>query len=222
MIRRLAVGAFLLGMMPLVATAEQESNVASPDSVTVPDSLANTSVFRSEMARIEVQKPATWHFADLQSVVTARRSAKLDDEVFLEAVKRMAKKPLVAATKHEASYAGLNPSFQLIVRPALNMEGKSGAEILQLYIPRLKQAFTEFKVVREPYAITVAGRPGGRMVVSYTITTQDGQKLPSTSTVVMIPNGNVVYQVGFSYPPACPDKLQKEMPELLGSVKWLE
>jgi hypothetical protein len=220
MIRWLAVGAFLLGAIPFSVTLGAGSSTA--DSVAVPDSLAGTSVFHSDMARIEIQKPVAWHFVDLQSVVDARARTKLDDEAFLEAVKKMAKKPLVAATKHEASYAGLNPSFQLIVRATLNMEGKSGAEILQLYIPRLKQAFTEFTVVREPYAIMVAGRPGGRMVVSYTITTQDGRKLPSTSTVVMVPNGNVVYQVGFTYPPEGPDQLTKEIDEVLASVKWLD
>ena len=220
MIRWLAVGAFLFGAIPLSATAGDGSSAA--DSVAIPDSLANPSVFHSDMARIEIQKPASWHFADLQSVVAARASARLDDEVFLETVKRMAKKPLVAATKHEASYAGLNPSFQLIVRPALSMEGKSGSEILELYIPRLKQAFTEFKVVKEPYLITVGGRPGGQMVVSYTITTQDGQKLPSTSTVVMVPNGKVVYQIGFTCPPEGPDKLGKDIDQVLASVKWLD
>ena len=222
MIRSLAVGVFFLGTIPLSATAQHDSSVVVPDSVAVPDSLANTSVFHSEMARIEIQKPAPWHFADVQSVMKNRALAKLDDAAFLEAVTAMAKRPLVAATKHEESYAGLNPSFQLIVRPAANLEGKSGVELLQLYIPRLSQAFTGFKVVSEPHAITVAGRPAGRLDVSYTITTQDGQKLPSTSTLVLVPNGKVVYQVGFSYPPEGPDKLTKEIDEVLASVKWLD
>jgi hypothetical protein len=215
MIRSLAVGVFLLGTIPLSAAAQ-------PDSVAVPDSLANTSVFHSEGARVEIHKPATWHFVDLQSVVKHRGSVKLEDEAFLDAVKKMGKRPLVAATKHEASYAELNPSFQLIVRPAANQEGKSGVELLELYIPRLSQAFTGFKVVRAPFAITVAGRPGGRLDVSYAITTEDGKNLPSRSTLVLVPNRKVVYQVGFSYLPEGPDKLTKEIDEILGSVKWLD
>jgi hypothetical protein len=222
MIRSLAVGIFFFGTIPLSVTAEPGSTVVASDSVAVPDSLANTNVFHSEGARIEIQKPATWHFVDIQSVVKHGGSVKLDDEAFLDATKKMGKRPLVAATKHEASYTGLNPSFQLIVRPAANQEGKSGVELLQLYIPRLSQAFTGFKVVTAPYAITVAGRPGGRLDVSYAITGQDGKTLPSTSTLVLVPQGKVVYQVGFSYPPEGPDKLTKEIDEILGSVKWLD
>ena len=199
-----------------------ESAAAHPDSTAViADSLANTSVFHSEMVRIEIQKPATWHSAKVDLDLKNFPSARLSDEEFLEAVKKMNKRPLLSATKHEESYTGLNPSFQLIVRPAANLEGKSGVELLQLYIPRLSQAFTEFKLVAEPHAITVGGRPAGRMDVSYMITNQDGKKLPSRSTIVLVPDGKVVYQVGFTGPPEGPDKLTKEIDQVLSTVKWL-
>jgi|GEM_PF-1106179 hypothetical protein len=219
MIRSLAFGLVLFAIIAESAAAQPDS---LPNSTALPDSLANTSVFHSEPARIEIHKPPTWHFADLQAVVKSSQSVRLDDEAFMEAVKRMAKRPLVSAAKHEASYAGLNPSFQVIVRAALNMEGKSGVEILEAYIPHLKPALTGFKVVKEPHAITVGGRPGGAMVVSYTMTTQSGQKVPGTSTFAMVPSGKVVYQFGFSSPIEGPDKLTGEIDDILASVKWLD
>jgi len=209
MVRGFAMAVVLLGAIQLPARA-------ATGAPTGPN------VFRSEMARVEIQKPADWHFAKADSSLTNLPSVRLGDEEFLEVVKRMNKRPLMAATKHEDSYSGLNPSLQLIVRPAANMEGKSGLELLQLYIPRLKQAFTGFKVVKEPYAITVAGRSGGRLDVAYTITSKDEKTMPGASTLILVPNGKVVYQVGFSYPPEGPDKLTKEIDQVLGSVKWLD
>src|SRR5262245_35229195 len=162
MIRILLFGLFIAAIAD--AAPVQPDSTASP-----PNSSTNPSVFHSDMARIELQKPATWHFAKVDSNLKDLPSARLSDEEFLEVVRKIAKRPLMAATKYEESYAGLNPSFQLIVRPAANLEGKSGIELLQLYIPRLSQAFTGFKVVKEPYAITVGGHPAGRLDVSYTI-----------------------------------------------------
>jgi hypothetical protein len=214
MIRSLAIGLVMLGTSSLAA--------AQTDSTVVPDSLATTSVFRSEMAGIEIQKPKAWHFADLQTVMENRASVKLKDAEFQELVQKMASAPLVVAMKHQEPYDALNPSFQVLVRPAAGLEGKSGVEVMQLVTPALAKAFTDFKVVKPAHAIDVGGRPAGRLVISYSVATQDGREFSSLATLVMIPKGKVLYQIGFSGPPDGPDKLTKEIDEILASVKWLD
>ena len=172
--RMLALGLFLLGASHVVAGAQ-----------TPPDSSLQAGVFHSEAARIEIQKPAAWHFAKLDSSLNNLGSVRLTDEAFLETVKRMNKRPIMAATKHEESYAGLNPSVQLIVRPAANLEGQSGVELLQLYVPRLSQAFTGFKVLKEPYAVTVAGRPG-KVTHTSVYDTRISQAAPPTVSLLRV------------------------------------
>ena len=215
MTRSLAIGFLILGTFPLYAEAQTDSTV-------IPDSLATTSVFRSEMAGIEIQKPKDWHFADLQTVMENRASVKLKDEEFQELVQKMASAPLVAAMKHEEPYDALNPSFQVLVRPAATLEGKSGVDIMQIITPALSNAFANFKMVKPAHEIKVGGRSAGRMVISYTVEAPDGRAFASMATLVMVPRGKVIYQIGFSGPPEGPDKLTKEIDEILASVKWLE
>ncbi|HET9235108.1 MAG TPA: hypothetical protein VFP10_13295 [Candidatus Eisenbacteria bacterium] len=203
------------------AAPPESTSVGTDTSIARPDS-ALTNVFRSEMARIEIRKPAAWYFADLESMMEHRASVKLKDEDFQKALTTMASAPLVAAMKYEEPYESLNPSFQVLVRPAATLEGKSGVEILSMIQGGLANAFENFKVVQPVSEIKVGGRLGGRLVATYTVATQDGLEFPTRSTLVLIPRGKVIYQIGFSGPPEGPDKLTGEIDEILASVKWLE
>src|SRR5262245_27408095 len=96
-------------VLVLVAVISESAAAAQPDSATViPDSLANTSVFHSAQARVEIHKPLTWHFTDLRVVANNASSVKMSDEDFLDAVRRKNKKPLITAAKYEESHAGPN------------------------------------------------------------------------------------------------------------------
>jgi hypothetical protein len=216
---KLILPALLLVLVLAPVAAPQDS---PRDSVALPPDSAQVNVFRSEMAGIEIAKPASWHFANLQSVMENRASVKMKDEDFQKQLAQLATAPLVAATKYEEPYEALNPSFQIIVRPAATLEGKSGLEIMHLVEPGLRNNFSDFKVIEAARECVVSGRPAGRLSASYTVASQDGRTFPTRTTLVMIPRGKVLYQIGFSGPAEGPDMLTKEIEEILGSIKWLD
>lgn len=178
--------------------------------------------FRSVAARLEVHKPSGWHFQSLESVYANRAMVKMNDEEFQEAIEQMASAPLLIATKHEEPYDNLNPTFQVIVRPAGPVEGKTGVEILQLVEPTFKAQFADFTFVDKIRETSVSEQQAARMTVRYTLKTHDGREFPTQATIVMVPRGKVLYQFGFSGPPDGPDAITTEMDSVLTSVKFVE
>ena len=179
-------------------------------------------LFRSEAARLELRKPSEWHFQSLQSVLENRAAVKTNDEAFQKAIEQMATSPLVIAAKHEEPYDKLNPSFQVIVRPAGPLEGKTGAEILRLVEPTLKAQFADFRSVEEIRETSVSGQQAARLSARYTLKTRDGREFQTQATIVIIPRGKVLYQFGFSGPPDGPDAIGTEVDAVLASVKFIE
>lgn len=178
--------------------------------------------FRSDAARIELRKPAGWHFQTLESAFANRAAVKMNDEEFQKAVAQMASAPLVVATRHVEPYDSLNPSFQVIVRPLGTLEGRSGVEILRVVEPALRANFADFATVDSIRATSVAGQPAARMTIRYTLRTQDDREYPTRATLVMVPRGKVLYQLGFSGPPTGPDAIASEVDSVLASVRFLD
>ena len=183
---------------------------------------ADPDAFRSDAARLEVRKPSGWQFQRLEAVLANRASVKMKDEEFQQAIEQMAHAPLVVATKHPEPYDKLNPTLQVLVRPAGALEGKTGVEILRLVQPTLEAQFADFAAVKGIQATTVAGTPAARLTIRYTLQTREGRELPTQATIVMVPRGKVLYQFGFSAPPQGPDALTNEVDTVLASVKFVE
>ena len=142
-------------------------------------------LFRSEIAKIEVRKPEGWHFQSLQAALENRAAVKMNDDEFQKMVQQLATTPLVVFSRHEEPYDKLNPTIQLLLRPAGPLEGKTGTEILQLVVPTLQAQFADFATAEGIHEIEVSGRPGARITIRYTLMTQDEREFPTRATLVI-------------------------------------
>lgn len=177
-------------------------------------------LFRSEVARLALRKPAGWTFQTLQTALENRAKVKLKDAEFEQALTQLASAPLMIAMRHSEPYEKLNPTVQVIVRPAATLEGKSGVEIMTMVAPALARQFADFAMVDSVRAVTVGERPGARMTVRYTLKTQDGREFPTQATIVMIPRGKALYQIGFSGPAEGPEVIGTEVDSVLASIRF--
>ena len=178
--------------------------------------------FRSDAARLELRKPSGWHFQSIETALANRATVKMNDKEFQKAIEQMASAPIVIASKHAEPYDKLNPSFQVIVRPAGPLEGKTGSEILGMIEPTLKAQFADLTSVGAIRETSVGGKRAARLTIRYTLRTQDGREYPTQATLVTIPRGKVLYQFGFSGPPDGPDAITTEVDTVLASVRFVE
>lgn len=180
------------------------------------------NVFRSDIAKFELKKPDGWRFTSVQSALENRADVKMKDEEFQKAVQQMASAPLVVVAKHEESFDDLNPTIQVLVRPLGQMEGRSGVEILGVVIPALESQFEGFELIEKAAETQVGGQAAGRATVRYTLVTQDDREFSTQATIVMVPRGKVLYQIGFSGPAGGPDAFTTEIDDVLGTVTFLD
>ncbi len=179
-------------------------------------------VFHNEFARLELCKPAGWVFMPLDSALAARATVKMKDAEFQRAVLELASAPLVVAARHPEPYESLNPTLQVMLRPLGTLESKSGLDILKLIEPALAAQFTDFELMDEPRTVTVGGLQAARMTLRYRLQTQDGREFPTQATMVVVPRGKALYQIGFSGPWEGPDAITTEVDSVLASVKFLD
>jgi hypothetical protein len=197
-------------------------SAAAPDTAAAPADSAETDRFRSTAAGVEVRKPHGWFFADLQTVLEQRAHARLKSEEFERLVRENASIPLVVATKYEEPYDALNPSFQMIVRPAGTLEGKPAVEIMTAIENGLRNVFAQYETVEPIREIRVGGRSGARFTAAYTVSNPEGREFAVRSTLVLVPRGKILYQMGFSGTPEGPDRLGEEIESVLASIRFLD
>ena len=210
--------AALILISPLATLADNAKSTKSATATVTIDS----DLFRSDAARIEMKKPKGWRFSTVETALANRAKVKLKDEEFQKALEANGATPIMVVMKHEEPYEKLNPAIQMIVRAAGTLEGKTGVEILTVVEPVLKTQFENCTTVDTVRATTVGGQTGARMTLRYTLKTPDGREYPTQSTIVMIPRGKVLYQIGFSGPPEGDDAVAAVIDPTLASVKFLE
>lgn len=184
---------------------------------------ANPDLFKSVVARIEVQKPAGWHFMDIESVAKHRATAKLKDEEMQKAIQEMASAPLVVATMHPEPYESLNPSFQVLVRPLGGLKGSSGADILGLILPALEKSFEDFQLIEPITVVEVDGLDGAALMASYTVVNQSEEVFPTLAFMMVVPRESYMYQFSLSAPPEGDDAIgDEELFAVIESIRFLE
>jgi hypothetical protein len=224
MIRSAMFAAALVLFVPAAGRADTsaEKKPATATKTATVEAKVDADLFRSDAARIEMKKPKGWRFSTVESALANRANVKMKDEEFQKALESSGATPIMVVMKHEEPYDKLNPAIQMIVRGAGPLEGKSGVEILTLVEPVLKSQFENCTTVDTVRATTVGGQTGARMTLRYTLKTPDGREFPTQSTIVMIPRGKVLYQIGFSGPPEGDDAVAAVIDPALASVKFLE
>ncbi len=183
---------------------------------------ADDDVFRSAAARIELRKPKGWHLQSLESTLANRASVRMKDEEFKQAIETQGASPIFIAAKHEEPFETLNPTIQVLCRPIGPLAGKSGVEILTMVVPVLERQFEEFEVVKPVHEVPVGGQKAGRVTTRYTLRTQDDRTFRTEATIVTVPRGIVLYQLGFSGPHEGEDAVASAIDPFLAAVKFLE
>lgn len=180
------------------------------------------NLFRSEIAGIELEKPAGWHYQNLEAVAKYRSRARLKDKEYEAYVHNLASAPLVVATKHSEPYDSLNPSFQVLVRPLGQLKGLSGKEILEMVVPVMRNGFAEFELINPVTEIQVDGHRGAELNAEYIVGGPDGRAWPTRATIIAIPQGSYLYQISFSSAQEGQDSLATEVKDTLKTVKFLD
>jgi hypothetical protein len=177
--------------------------------------------FRSEVAKIEIQRPPGWHFQNPEAAVKSSARAKATETQ--EAFRRLGTTPLIVVTKHPEPYKSLNPALYVIVRSGTQFPGQSAIEITRSIKAGISNVYSQFQVVDDIRSYKVSGYDGGRMTVQYLSATRDGREFANRSTFVFIPRGSNLYQLSISAPPDGTDALDETMRDrILRLVHFLE
>ncbi|MBL3558543.1 MULTISPECIES: hypothetical protein [Marinobacter] len=183
---------------------------------------SNPNLFRSEIAGIELEKPAGWQYQNLEAVAKYRSRARLKDKDFEAFVQNLASAPVVVASKHSEPYDSLNPSFQVLVRPLGQLTGLSGKQILQMVVPVMENGFAEFELVNPVTELQVDGLQGAELNAEYIVEGPDGRAWPTRATIIAVPRGSYLYQISFSSAQEGQDSLATEVRDTLKTVKFLD
>lgn len=173
--------------------------------------------FESPTAGVSFTKPRTWVFASVQAAQENREKLRLSDSELEQKIKTQATPPLAVVMKHPEPYPDLNPSFQLGLRPLGALEGRSATQLLELIVPTLKAAFSDFEIVAPIAAATVGGLPAARVGIRYTLETTDGGAFPTRSDMIVVPRGKFMFFLGMGRKPD-DDVAEKEQSEILESL----
>lgn len=94
----------------------------------------------------------------------------------------MATPPLFVAAKHEEPYEFLNPSIQLLARPAGPLEGQKVTAVFEIVVPVLRRQCSAFSMEGEIETLSIAGQQSATMT-THTLVTHGGREFTTKSTI---------------------------------------
>jgi hypothetical protein len=223
MVTALALVTALLATLPVAAKAPAQP-AAKTSTRTVGKApvhgpaQADTNLFRSVTAGFRIAKPASWHFLTAQQVADNRAVARLKDEEMDKLIRERASAPLVAIGRHQEPYDALNPTIQVIFRPAGDLAGKPPTALLEFVLSTLKSAMADFELVGSVDSVQVGGRPAASARARYTLKNPAGEAFPVLARMWVVPRGKFLFLVGMSGPPEGPELSEEEFAQALSSI----
>jgi hypothetical protein len=172
--------------------------------------------FDSPTAGIAFQPPHGWHAATLAQVQANRERVRLSDPELQAALVRRSALPIAVFMKYPEPHAGLNPSIQVTLRPALD---GSPVRLLSAAIEQMRPAFVAFRIVSPVQATEVGGRPGADVRVSYTLKNDAGEKFDVLSRLWLVPRGSLMFLIGMSGAQTGVDLNEDEFAAVLDSME---
>ena len=174
--------------------------------------------FNNATAGISLTPPNGWQVMSIQDVMDNRAKVRLPDDQLTAALQR-ATAPLFVFSKYPASYAALNPTLQVVLRPLPPSLGQSPTAILKTTLATLQQAFPDFMLVDPIRATTVSGFPAAYMKASYTLRTGRGTAYPVLARTWVVPRGTVMFLIGMSGTLTGEDVAEAEFLSALQSIQ---
>jgi len=179
---------------------------------------AAQSRFDNPTAGISITPPAGWHVISMQRVMQNRAQVRLGDDELAAGFQR-ATAPLFVFSKYPEPHPALNPTVQVVLRPAPASLGSSPTAILKATIATLQQAFPDFRLVDPVQPTNVSGLAAAYMKATYTLRTATGTTFPVMARTWLVPRGKVMFLIGMSGTPAGEDVAEAEFLSALESVR---
>ena len=174
--------------------------------------------FENATAGISLAPPAGWHVMSMQGVMENRAKVRLPDDQLTAGLQRAAA-PLFVFSKYPEPHPALNPTVQVVLRPAPASLGSSPTAILKATIATLQQAFPDFRLVDPVQPTNVSGLAAAYMKATYTLRTATGTTFPVMARTWLVPRGKVMFLIGMSGTPAGEDVAEAEFLSALESVR---
>jgi hypothetical protein len=123
--------------------------------------------------------------------------------------------PLIVFAKYAEPHAGLNPTVQVTVRPAL---AGAPTRLLSGAVEQMRHALPDLRMVSPVQPAQVSGRPAAHARATYTLRNKAGQSYSVLSRLWLVPRGPVMFLIGMSGTQEGPDVCEEEFAAILQSI----
>ncbi|MEZ0243453.1 MAG: hypothetical protein ACAH11_08775 [Sphingomonas sp.] len=146
---------------------------------------------------ISIIKPAAWYLIPPDESLANLQGFEFEDPQ----VQRSLAAPLITLTRDPiGTVGGIIPTIKVnyVAYPGIGRLGAMGAVVEIIDI--MRGAYADLKVLKAPYAATIAGLPGARALIAFSVR-QNGRLLEGETEMVVIQRGNLgIYTLGYAYP----------------------
>jgi len=173
--------------------------------------------YTNHTAGISVTPPPGWTVVSMQQVMENRSKVRLPDSE-LQAGLQRATAPLFAFAKYPEPYGGLNPTVQVVLRPAPGAAGTPATTMLAGAMQTLQKIYPDFRFVDPVQNAVVSRMPAAYMKATYTLRTQQGNAYRVLSRTWLVPRGATIFLIGMSGPFDGADVSEREFADALASI----
>jgi hypothetical protein len=166
-------------------------------------------------AGIAIDRPAGWHDVSLAEVQANRDRVRMADPELQHAVSMRSTLPIIAFTKYEEPHAALNPTIQVMLRPAL---AGTPLQLLTAVLAGLPRAFPDFRLVTPVQAVEVDGRPAAHATATYTIQNQQRESFRVKGRFWLVPRGSLMFLIGMSGTQSGEDVCEPEFQAVISTL----
>lgn len=153
-------------------------------------------IFRNPTARLELTKPADWHFMTADQNQANLAATEFSDAELKAQIAKYATVPMVVIVKHREPYPDLNPSFKINMRPLGQLPADDPKAIMTALVPMLQRVSADAKVVDGPREVQVDGLKGAYLRIDYTLRTAEGGAYPTASELWIVLRGEYMFMIG--------------------------
>jgi hypothetical protein len=191
--------------------------LTSTIAVAIAVSSAHLSAERVEHAAagIALDRPTGWQTATLAQIQQNRQQARLSDTELQRAMVARSAMPVIVFMKYPEPHAGLNPTIQVTLRPAI---AGAPTDVLSGALDTMRRAFADFRLVSPVGAVAVDGRPGAHVRATYTLENQVGGSFQVMTRIWLVPRGPLMFLIGMSGAQRGEDACEEEFAAVLHSI----
>ena len=171
---------------------------------------------------VVIEVPQGWRIAEKWESERSKDGQELADPAIADAMRRSpgSTEDLVILAKYSAEHVGLNPSIQISRTPLpAAFVGATPEKVIEAAFPVLTRAFHDVRVEQWVPQLTVGGRPAAQATVTYTLKGKSGSVTAARASIVVVPDGEAFFVVGYSSPLSGEEDVRSIFKEFLASIR---